>query len=149
MPRDIVAIVGFLVGLALLASAGYYGLTNDITHYGQPQYAITEVTELSESSLPADAEVLSYESLPRDGRRAFDAAREGESYLLWEREDSQAIGLLIDHSYIRYRGTYYDYLLLTGHKGTWGEILGTTLLLGGAGLGLSAVAGSRMIKTSD
>lgn len=147
MARARLAIVALIIGVGMVGYAGYYGVSNHLTHYGQAHYAMANVTEVPASQVTDPSTVVAYESLPTPGQLAFDAARSDESHRLWDGDNRRTIRALSDHTYIRYQGEYYQYLLLVGHKGNWEHILLTTGLIGFSGVVLAGIGAWRVRRS--
>lgn len=151
MRRPLIALGLVVLGLGFLGAAGYVWVDNDLAHYGQATYAIAapEGADFEpQPTVPDDATVVAYEDLPSTAQAAFEAALEGEGRVLWEQDDQRAVAALSPHSggYIRYRGEYYEFLLLVGHRGAsyWQRGLLTFLGALGAGIALIGLGGREL-----
>ena len=147
--RRALAVALVALGLLALGGAGSLYLENDLAHYGQATYVIAPADPGGfepRSSVPDDATVVDYGELPPRAQAGFDAARRGESLILWGQDDRRAIDAIEPYSgaYVQHQGQYYEILLLVGHRGPgyWQRGLLEFLAVAALGLGLIG-AGAR------
>lgn len=139
MTRTHIAAGLLIVGLGLLAVAGFVWVDNDLAHYGQSTYVITgpEGSELEpESTVPENATVIAYSDMPRKAQAAFDKAHQGEGMVLWQKDDQRAVEAISSGKYVEYQGEYYQIVILVGHRSQRYWVQGLVKFIAAGGIGL-------------
>lgn len=141
MARTHIAAGLLIVGLGLLAVAGFVWVENDLSHFGQSTYVISgpEGSELEpQSTVPQGSSVIAYDDLPPKAQVAFERALQGDGTVLWAEDDRRAVEAVSNGEYIEYQDEYYQFVILVGHRGQryWVQGLLKFIAAGAGGLGL-------------